>query len=72
MARSPGRAALAWGLAGFVVSVIVTMALAFAKRQPGEPSDAMTERGRAAAPVVLLATAVAAGLGYLRARKRPG
>jgi hypothetical protein len=68
--RSPARAAVLWGVVGFVAGLVITLALAFAKREPGEPDDAMFERGEASAPIVLVAAAVPAAIAYVVTKSR--
>ena len=70
MARTPKRAAILWGSIGLAVGLVITLVLAMAARRPGEPSDAMFERGQAAAPVALLAAAVPAVIADFVTKKR--
>jgi hypothetical protein len=71
--HGPRRAAIRWSLAGFGISLVVTLVIAMTvNRSPSEPKDAMFKRGQAAAPAVLLATIVSGAIGYLRAKKRQG
>lgn len=70
--RTPKQAALRWGLIGGALGVVVMIAIAMAARRPGERSDAMSKRGMASAPVVLLGAGVAAGIAYLVTKRRQG
>jgi hypothetical protein len=70
--RTPKQAALRWGVIGGVVGFVVMLVIAMAMRRPGEPRDAMSKRGMASAPVVLLGAGVAAGIAYLVTKRRQG
>jgi hypothetical protein len=72
MARTPAKAAVIWGLIGFVAGLAVTLALAFASAKPGEPRDAMRKRGEAAAPAVVIFAAIPAAIAYLVTKRRQG
>jgi hypothetical protein len=65
-----GKNALRWGGGAAALALVVMLALAMARRQPGEDRAAMQRRGEASAPVVSLAGLVGAGLGYLVGRRR--
>jgi hypothetical protein len=72
MARTPAKAAVIWGVIGFVAGLAVTLALAFAAATPGEPGDAMRKRGQAAAPAVFLFAVIPAAIAYLVTKRRQG